>query len=180
MDFHRINTQGRIWIQRVDDVSLIGHTADDEGRMLYSKSDDKVYIATSTEWLILATKYSVLTAGSTLLFGSYPLPTGWNITSYNDAIVSITNSSGSVGSFSGGWTITGFGAAGTHDHGGYATYDNDWMRVTQGGLYRDDLSDYEAPSYIHKHSIVSDGNHTHTFNGTWRPSNMKFCEAILQ
>ena len=86
MDFHRINTQGRIWIQRVDDVSLIGHTADDEGRMVYSRSDDKIYIATSTAWVVLSTKYSVLTAGTTLLFGAYPLPTGWNITAYNDVI----------------------------------------------------------------------------------------------
>ena len=65
MDFHRINTQGRIWIQRVDDVSLIGHTASDEGRLVYSKSDDKMYIATSTAWVVLSTKYSVLTTGTT-------------------------------------------------------------------------------------------------------------------
>ncbi len=179
MDFHRINTQGKIWIQRVDDVSLIGHTASDEGRMVYSRSDNKLYIATSTTWLALSIKYSVLTAGTTLLFGAYPLPIGWNITSYNDVIVSITNSSGSVGSFNGGWTITGFGAAGGHDHGGMTTAPDD-VYVTPSDNNPDYTLDAEVVETYHGHSIMADGNHSHSFNGSWRPRSVKFCEAILQ
>ena len=179
MDFHIINTQGRIWIQRVDDVSLIGHIASDEGRMVYSKSDDNVYIASSSEWVVLSTKYSVLTVGSTLLFGSYPLPTGWNITNYNDVIVSITDNSGSVGSLAGSWQITGFGTGGSHDHGGNTTPpDNTYV------AWPDNNPDYTLDSPIvwslHSHTLDSDGVHEHSFGTAWRPRSVKFCEAVLQ
>jgi hypothetical protein len=173
MDFHRINDQGKIWIQRVDDVTLIGHTAADEGRMVYSKSNEKIYIATDTEWLVLATKYAVIESGSKMLFGSYPLPPGWNITAYNDVIVSITNSSGSIGSLDGSWVITGFGSEGSHDHGGYVESAN----VTVWSEWTGSIT---TAATTHKHSLLSDGNHTHTFDGTWRPTNVKFCEATLQ
>jgi len=179
MDFHRINTQGKIWLQRVDDVSLIGHIASDEGRMVYSRSDEKIYIATSTEWLELSTEFSVLTAGTTLLFGAYPLPTGWNITNYNDVIVSITDSSDSIGSFAGGWTITGFGNAGSHDHGGTTTQP-DSLYISTAADNPDYVLDNQYVDRYHTHSLIGDGDHSHSFNGIWRPSNIKFCEAVLQ
>ena len=179
MDFHRINTQGRIWIQRVDDVSLIGHIAADEDRLVYSKSDDNIYIATSSEWIVLSTKYSVLTAGSTLLFGSYPLPTGWNITNYNDVIVSITDSSGSVGSLAGAWQITGFGTGGSHDHGGSTTAPDN-VYVTWPDNNPDYTLDASVVNHLHGHTLIADGVHTHSFDGAWRPRSVKFCEAVLQ
>ena len=74
MDFFKIDSQGKLWIQRIDDINLIGHTASDERRLVYSKSDEKVYIGTSTEWRSLAIEYSVIDAGAKMLFGSYPLP----------------------------------------------------------------------------------------------------------
>jgi len=175
MDYHRINTQGKIWIQRVDDVDVV---AVDEGGLLYSRSNDEIYIGTSTEWLSLSTKYSVLTAGSKLLFGSYPIPTGWNITSYNDVIVHLTDTSGSVGSLAGAWKITGFGSGGSHDHGGNtSTPDN--IYASWGDNNPDYVLNIPTCSTFHGHTISSVGNHSHTFDGAWRPRSVKFCEAEM-
>lgn len=172
MDFHRINDQGKLWIQRVDDISLIGHTVNDEGRLVYSKSDDKVYIATSTEWLELAIEYSVISTGTKMLFGSYPLPTGWNITAYDDIMVTITNNSVYVGSTNGSWYITGLQSDGSHDHTGLTG------KCTITAHIGGDV--IQIAHADHKHSILADGLHTHEFDGQWRPNHVKFCEASLQ
>jgi hypothetical protein len=175
MDFHNINNQGKIWVQRVDDISLIGHTADDESRLVYSKSDDRIYIGTSTEWRVLAIEYSVIDQNSKMLFGSYPLPVGWNISNINDTMVSLTTATGSIGIYSGNWTITSIGQSDTHNHGGYTNLSTYLRSVRSYDAHR-----VTRPYYAHKHSILADGAHTHTFDGTWRPEYVKFCEAELQ
>lgn len=176
MDFHNINNQGKVWIQRVDDISLIGFTADDESCLVYSRSDDKVYIGTSTEWRVLATEYSVMDQGSKMLFGSYPLPVGWNISDIDDTMVMITNSSGSIGSYSGTWTITAMLDSESHNHTGYTKYAN----VVRYVKNYSDAYRVDRPVASHRHSILADGIHSHTFDGLWRPAYIKFCEGTLQ
>jgi len=176
MDFYRINDQGKIWIQRVDDISLIGHRDSDEGRLLYSKSNQKIYIATSTEWRMLSVEYSVISSGTKMLFGSYPLPVGWNISNSNDMVVSLTNSSGSIGSIAGSWTITGMNNIESHNHTG-ATGTESAYREAKLHLTG---NRYTCAARYHTHSIVGDGIHSHTFGNSWRPSYTFFTEATLQ
>jgi len=175
MDFHEINGQGEIWIQRVDDINLIGHTSDDESRLVYSKSNDKVYIGTSTEWRDLAIEYSVMEQGAKMLFGSYPLPIGWNIGNRNDEVVLITNSSGSIGAESGTWVISQMNNSNAHDHGGRTN-----RATVKISLKKYDAHKVYRPLWNHRHSIMADGIHTHTFDGNWRPEYIKFCEGVLQ
>lgn len=175
MDFYRINNQGKLWIERVDDISLIGHTSGDESRLVYSKSDERVYIGTSTEWRVLAVEYSVMEAGTKMLFGSYPLPTGWNITTSDDMMVLITTTGSSVGSFSGSWTITGMQNIDSHNHTGWTNYATYFRQVRAYDAHK-----VWRPDGSHRHSILADGIHSHTFGSTWRPDHVKFSEATLQ
>ena len=177
MDFHEINIQGKFWIERIDDISLIGHTADDESRLVYSKSDERVYIGTSTEWRVLAIEYSVMSKGTKMLFGSYPLPTGWNITTtLSDLMVLITITGSSIGSFSGSWTITGMQNSDAHDHGGWTGIGDQAANVRKYDVHR-----VTRPDGSHKHSILPDGIHSHPLiNSLWRPEYIKFSEGTLQ
>ncbi len=175
MDFHEINNQGKIWIQRIDDINDISYSTSDESRILYSKSDEKIYIGTDSEWLALATNYSVISLNTKMIFGSYPLPTGWNIKNENDVLVSITNNSGSIGAKAGDWSITSVQNSQPHNHGGFTGSASSGM--TGHRIIKDTGFISTAPS-THKHSIYSDGIHTHTFDGTWRPARRHFIEAI--
>ena len=110
-----------------------------------------------------------------MLFGSYPLPTGWNISNFSDAIVSITNSTSSIGSFSGTWTIEEMNNSSSHKHTGWTGY-TEYTRTAKNY----DAHRVDRPNWRHRHSIYPDGIHKHTFDGTWRPEYIKFCEGTLQ
>lgn len=176
MDFYRLNNQGRFWIQRVDDINLIGHSAADERRLVYSRSDERVYIGTSTEWRILAIEYSVMGAGVKMLFGSYPLPVGWNIKAHNDMMVIVTNDSNLIGNEEGSWMITGMADSQSHDHSGWTAYATASVGIKR---YRPPYN-LTIPVPAHRHTIVSDGIHTHSFNASWRPEFINFVEGELQ
>jgi len=176
MDFFEINSQGKLWIQRVADIDLIGHTASDERRLVYSESDEKVYIGTSTEWRSLAIEYSVLQAGAKMLFGSLPLPVGWNIQTHNDMIVIITNDSDLIGNDEeGSWVITGIGNSQPHTHTGLTGLSTAIIDINKY-----DAHSVERPNWAHQHTIVSDGIHTHSFGSSWRPAFINFVEGELQ
>lgn len=175
MDFFKIDSQGKLWIQRIDDINLIGHTASDERRLVYSKSDEKVYIGTSTEWRSLAIEYSVIDAGAKMLFGSYPLPVGWNIKNHNDMMVIITTHSSLIGSSSGSWSITGIANSQSHNHSGWTN-----TATTSIVIRKYDAHRVERPVWSHKHSIAADGIHKHSFDASWRPEFIKFAEGKLQ
>ena len=181
MDFHKIKNQGNFWIQRVSDISVINHTASDEGRFVYSMSDDSVYVGTSTEFLKLSVEYSLISSGAKMLFGSYPLPVGWNITNFSsdfDAVVSITNVSNDINKIGGTWTITGMNDSSDHDHTGYTDYSDE---VYESRWHWDDPPfDFSGSAAVHRHSILSDGVHSHTFDGNWRPYYIYFAEGTYQ
>ena len=176
MDFYRINDQGKIWIQRVADVSLIGFRDHDEGRLLYSESDEKLYIATSTEWRELSAEYSVLTANTKMIFGSYPLPVGWNISTNSGMVIALTTSSGSIGTTDGTWTISGMNNIDSHNHAGVTGTESSYREAKLHSTG----NRYTCAARYHTHTIVADGVHSHTFTSSWRPAHVFFTEAILQ
>ena len=172
MRFDKVEVIGNIWLHRVADKDTERHrTGKDEGRFIYAQAQQNVYYGTSSDWQIIATKYSVLDSGTRMLMGKFPLPTGWNIVITNDGkAVLISNAGSEVGDPGGSWTITGLDSQGSHNH----TTGFGYPREVRG---TDNLDNVYLANYSHRHSIAVDGLHSHTFDGTWRPAYVKFCEA---
>ena len=175
MRYDKIKIKGKIWIERVADITTTRHRGTiDEGRLVYSIANASFYFATATEFVVLAGKYDVISSLSIMLMGYSPLPTGWTTnTAKNDQVIILTSDSGDVGDVSSdSWTITGIEEDGSHSHGGYVNASGSYLRVGK--------SDYQStiPLYNHLHSIIADGLHTHSFDGTWRPEHAKFMEVV--
>jgi hypothetical protein len=175
MRFDALNSQGKFWLQRVADKDTENHNAGDEGRLIYSRDDEKVYLGTDTEWLLLTGLHDVMAVGTQMLFGYWPLPDNWNLlTDNNDTAVMITSAGASVGTNAGTWTISGLDSQGAHDHGGATGGPNKGLLLGGSEPY----DQCAGPS--HTHSIQVDGLHTHTFDGTWRPAYVKLAEGEYQ
>lgn len=170
MKFYGLRCLGKVWLQRVDDVDDISHGGTvDEGRILYDESDERLYVANETEFKKITTPYDIFSAGTKVIFGSYPLPDGWTIdTSFEDRIIRTTNDSSEVGDIGGTWTIQGGLFDGLHDHNGRTGKPTD-NTLTVGSS---DLT-YTTVTTTHTHEITADGLHTHSYGDTWRPYNAK-------
>jgi len=172
MRFDKVEVIGNIWLHRVADKDIERHrTGIDEGRFIYAQAQQKIYYGTSSDWQVISTRYDVIDSGTRMLMGKFPLPEGWNIvTENNDRLVLISNAGSEVGGTAGSWTITGLDQQGSHNH----TTGFGYPRERLGS---DNLDNQYTALYQHRHSIAVDGLHSHTFDGTWRPSYVKFCEA---
>lgn len=175
MRFDKTEIIGNIWLHRVADKDTERHRSiTDEGRLIYAESQQKVYFGDDTDWQLLTSKYDVLTSGTKMLMGDWPLPTGWNIVSTNgDKAIILTNSGAEVGSTGGSWTISGIDQQGSHNsHSiGKPTVTN---YLGSSELYT------TVGWYNHVHTLVVDGLHDHSFDGTWRPKYVKFVQAEYQ
>lgn len=175
--YHEIKVLGKIWAQRVANINNIVHAGDeDKARVVYSQHDDKLYYGTGTRWIRFNDKYAVIPQLTRLLFGRFPLPTGWNIVaSMSDYALILTDIEGSIGSIDGNWVITGIQSSGGHDHGGYfGPYYGTTEKVGDSDKYG------SSAVQNHTHKIlgsagINDGLHFHTFNGAWRPHHNKYC-----
>ncbi|MHA2030691.1 MAG: hypothetical protein ACW99Q_15000 [Candidatus Kariarchaeaceae archaeon] len=180
MRFDKVEVIGSFWMHRVADADTHPHKAVDEGRLIYSIDNERVYYGSNTEWVLLTTAYDVIDQGQRMLFGSWPLPTGWNITNRDDVSVAIISAGGGVGSLgsevgeSSTWAITGIQEQGSHSHGGQTGNPD---RVVRRGT--SDAQEYVAQDN-HKHSLIVDGLHSHSFTGTWRPHHIKLAEGEYQ
>jgi hypothetical protein len=175
--YHEIKVLGKIWTQRVANINLVAHDGDiDKGRIVYSQHNDKLYYGTGTRWVRFNDKYAVIPQSTRLLFGRYPLPTGWNIIgSVDDYVLMLTSTEGDIGSTAGSWMITGIQSSGSHNHTGY-------LGPYTGGTEKVGDSDKYGSSAVqsHTHAIlgtagINDGLHFHTFDGNWRPYHDKYC-----
>ena len=117
-------------------------------------------------------RYFRLDVTTKMVFVSYPLPMGWVLdTTANDKTLIIQNSSTGIGDSAGSWNISGFNAAGGHSHSlGTSNYNIRYPQSTQASFY--------IARAEHKHSVSSEGNHTHTQDGTWRPAFKKSCIGV--
>jgi len=73
MEFHGIDSQGEIFIQRA--ASLPAWAASDQGRLLYAQDTASLYYGTNTQWMPLAGFGS----GTRIWFHQNTAPTGWSI-----------------------------------------------------------------------------------------------------
>ena len=176
MKFHTVNAQGKFWTQRVTDKDTTHHkNVIDEGRIIYSQLDGKLYYGQESDWTIVMGENDFITTGTTMMFGYVPLPDGWNINlQKNDITVMITLDSDDIGQNSGSWTISGIQTSGDHNHSGETSIEDETIKLGE--------SDIRAPFASwpsHTHTIPSDGTHIHGFNINWRPSYIKFLEATF-
>ena len=101
--------------------------------------------------------------------GKYPLPNYWNIDfGSNDIMPLISNDETMAGTYGGSWTISGVRSTGSHNHGGNTGTPNNSIVIGASELYAN------VAGSNHTHSIQSDGIHSHTFDGSWRPKYTKF------
>ncbi len=175
MRFDKIEVIGKLWLHIVADKDTEKHRGPkDEGRLIYAQSQERVYFGNDSDWVLFTTAYDVFAANSKLLMGSFPLPTGWNIKTDNDDFsIMVTPTSGAAGTTDGSWIITGIDEQGSHnDH----TLSGATTTVLLGA------SDVYTTVglFNHSHTLIVDGLHDHTFDGTWRPAYVKFCEAEYQ
>jgi len=172
--YHELNVIGKLWVQRVNDISTYTHNGSVEvGRLIYDRATEQLFYGTGTAWRKFNGKYDVIPQGTKILMGRFPLPTGWNIVAAeNDKMVILTSEEADIGNTGGDWTITGIQANANHDHGGYTG------PYTGNTVHAGDSDKYgSTTTKKHTHSIGSDGSHFHSFNGSWRPYNNKYCIA---
>lgn len=172
MRFDKIEVIGKLWLHIVADKDTERHrSGTDEGRFIYAQAQEKVYFGNASDWVLLTTAHDVLAANSKLLMGSFPLPTGWNIKTDNDDFaIMVTPSGGEVGDTEGSWIITGLDQQGSHD-------DHTLGGPTETVLLGSSRLWTQVGLFDHTHTLIVDGVHSHTFDGTWRPAYVKFCEA---
>jgi len=175
MRYDKVQMQGKLWLHRVADVDTTRHrTGTDEGRLIYSRSDEKLYYGQNADWKKIVDAQDVITTGTKMLMTRFPIPDSWNIVEDNDDVtIIITNVSATVGDTGGTWIIDSMtGETGSHDHDGETgppVNDFAW-------LGKSDFSG-AVPADHHTHNIQSDGLHSHAFDGSWRPEHSKTIEV---
>ena len=147
MEFHGIDSQGEIFIQRV--VSLPAWAASDEGRLLYVGDSAALSYGTNVEWVHLTS----FGAGTRVWFHQDTAPIGWSIVAgLGDRLLAVKGGSQA-------YNIAGGGAGGT------------WIQPNHlhtTGNHK--LTILEMPSHNHTPGTTSAGAHEHTLltgTGQW-------------
>jgi len=167
MNIYGMDIRGKFWIPRVSSITDHPWMVGDEGRILYGEESQKVFYGGNTEWKEVTGAKSLFAENSEIIFGSTPLPTGWNIKTI-DALgptIVTTTDTDEVGDLEGTWFITGMVADGDHNH--FAP-DASATPSAFDGRGTSELYDY-VPGNSHIHDIYASGTHVHTFLGSWRP-----------
>ena len=172
--FFEIDLRGKQWLHRVEDSDTHNHAGDDdEGRVIYSEDDKKVYLGNTITWNLVTTPYDVMAQNTKILMGTFPLPTGWNLdTTYNDISVIVTSTIGDIGTSGGSWTINDMNASDSHDHSTGNPTAN--LSIGASDIYT------ICATRVHRHNITDDDNHFHFFDGAWRWPHTHYCVAEYQ
>jgi len=172
--YFEIDAKSKFRIHKVKDHATHIHNGIvDKTRLIYSEEDERLYIGEVSDWIAISTPYDIFDQNTKMLFGSYPLPTGWNIdTTYNDKVVLLETDAGQIGDTGGSWTITGIFGGGSHNHNinkSIATIKN-W--VDGGGRF--------VAAWYHGHFTSDEATHTHSHSPAWRPYNIRYCVGEYQ
>ncbi len=171
--YFEIDAQSKFISHRVMNQTTYEHTESDIARLIYSDDDERLYIGGVNNWIAVSTPYDILDQGTKMLFGAYPLPTGWNLdTSWNDRVALLDTNASQIGTTGGSWTITGIFGSGSHNH----NLTHDWattqVNVDYGQMY--------VSSVYHGHFTATEPNHTHAHTPGWRPYNIRYCVGEYQ
>ena len=169
-----VNILGKFWPQRTSSIAEVAWTAEDEGRILYDSDNYDLYYGSSSGWEELTGAEDLFTVGTQLIFASV-LPTGWNITTvWDDKAVILTSSTSQIGTKTGDWTLSGLSTTGGHNHFTPESMGGALVNYTKAQAGTRALAGAEG----HKHTLPTAGNHTHTFDGNWRPARVKLAVGI--
>jgi hypothetical protein len=166
MNVHGMDIRGKFWIQRIPRISDIPWTPAAVGRLLYEDATNQIYFGANSQWRKPQSTSDLFNTGQEIVFASTPLPTGWNIKpDMADKLIFLTNTQSQVGVQGGSWLITGLTASGSHNHFAPTGLGPALIDGRRG------LSDITAhvPLQTHTHEMYYDGNHVHSFDGSWRP-----------
>ena len=175
--YQSVEAQSKFICQRVNNIANLAHDQnDDKGRLVYDRTTERLFKGEGTAWVQISTPYDILEQGTQVLFGSYPLPDGWNIvedSNVNDRIILLTDTETSIGASGGSWTINSINTGGNHRHSSSVP---SWINRNIG------KSEFygNASSETHRHNTNYDGTHQHGFDGAWRPPAIKYCIAEYQ
>ena len=171
--YYEIDSQQEIKVHEVPNKNTYTHNGKvDVGRLIYSQADQRLCIGTLSSWIPVSTPYDILDQNTKVLFGSYPLPVGWNLDITDDDKVGlITNTASEIGTSGGDWTISGMVESGEHDH---ITGAGSLYILHRGRGY------YGMSLTNHTHTISNDGGHIHSMGHSWRPYHIKYCVAEYQ
>lgn len=165
MKFYKIESKGIFRLPIEASPNSPSHSGtSDEGRMFYEESGGKVYLGNSSSWILLTTRYDVLSQNTKVLFHKAPIPNNWTISTTDDCMVILTRNTDIVGDDTeGDWVISAMNENGGHSH--------TLSTAQYYGLYARGGSSIEGYSgtYRHSHYASTGGNHSHSFSGTWRP-----------
>lgn len=175
-----INILGEFWPQRTSDISEVEWTSDDEGRILFDSDNDDLYYGSSSKWVKLTETDDLFSPGTNLVFAS-TLPTGWNIISYNDIVIVLTNNTSSIGYSTGSWYINGMQTSEGHRH-----FTPDGMGIPSITTAASTGNFAYISTGTHKHKLnLQWQNHRHiesgaSFDGNWRPAHVKLTVGEYQ
>jgi hypothetical protein len=141
MDFHEIDTKGKIYIQRV--ATKPTWEAADVGRIIYVIDEGAFYFASSVAWSLWGS--DIIPAGTKMIFYQNTAPTGWTIDgTVADALIAVKGGSNAYnvngGQLAGTWvqgnhahtfsdsfSATHSHSVGEHNHQWYNGNKNSWQ-----------------------------------------------------
>ncbi len=191
MDFHEIDTKGKLWIQRVSSLPSFD-SANDVGRILYVTSTDRFYFGTATSWSVWGS--DIIPAGTKMVFYQNTAPDGWTIdATVADALIGIKGGSNAFnvngGQLAGTWVQTNhnhtfsdsFSVSHSHATRDHTLTISEMPRHRHGisdssceagggdreaGTGNDDYSTYEGGSQPHNHGSTFSATVADTISGT--------------
>lgn len=111
MDFHEIDTKGKLYIQRV--TTLPVWAGADTSRIIYVTSEDAYYFATASGWSLWGS--DIIPAGTKMIFYQNTAPTGWTIDgTVADALIAVKGGSNAYNVNAG--QLAGTWVHGNHSH----------------------------------------------------------------
>lgn len=165
-----VDIYGKFWPQIVIKISETDFTEDtDSGRIAFDANDENVYYGAQNDWMKINDITDLLNIGQRIIFCK-SLPTGFTLVSLDDETILVTNSLSEIGTESGSWTLSGVDTSSTHNH--FSTLGMGYPSVV-GMRGTSEIYTYAGDRY-HRHTMSSEGAHTHTFDSNWRPAWMKY------
>lgn len=154
MDFHEIDTKGKLYIQRV--ATKPTWVSADLGRIIYVIDEGAFYFASSSAWSLWGS--DIIPAGTKMIFYQDTAPTGWTIDgTVADALIAVKGGSNA-------YNVAGGQLAGTWVHGDHShTFADSFSASHSHALGSHNHQWYNG----NKRSWESDGSTTVTVNNSW-------------